>query len=526
MDAYAHALHSDPKHPHNLPAWRKLAMLLTLSAMAFVSNLEAAAHLTAMPLVARSLRCTIAQAANAIGAGIIGLGTGPLLWNPLSTAVGRRPVYLISWTLFLPFIAYCALSPNLSNFLAARFMAGFCSSAAQTIPAASIAEVWSPKSRGTAIAAWTLAVITGPLIAPLVCAAIISRPASWRWMYWACLIMACAVLLAALLFIPETLYTAARDSSAEDEATATDGNLVLFAEARDGQEGGAGSPLSFEKKGGEAAERRRTADVARARSDGESDVATVEHGVHLGAGGRVGAAYLPWREPARFFKTVIRPFRQALYLPILITCVWSAWIFTISVGTTVVTPQIFERPPFNYTPVSVGLLFLASIMGAILGKLAGGRAADWTIAHFTRRSKSGRREPELRLPALVLPTCAVLVGTILYGDGLQRAESWVEAIVGTGIFYFGTSAIQGIAQTYCVECDLKEAASTIPLYNFIKCVFGFAAPFFIPEWGFRGLRIAYVVQGVTSAGAGAVIITGLLIAGRQIRRAQGLPVLA
>ncbi|KAK0536776.1 hypothetical protein OC835_001913, partial [Tilletia horrida] len=366
MDAHAHALGSDPKHPRNLPAWRKLAMFLTLSAMAFFS---AAAHLTAMPLVARSLRCTTAQAANAIGVGINGLGTRPLLWNPLS----------------------------------------FCSSAAQTIPAASIAEVWSPKSRGTAIATWTLVVITGPLIAPLVCAAIISRPASWRWMYWACLIMACAVLLAAFLFIPETLYTAARDSSAEDEATATDGNLVIFAEARGGQEGGAGSPLSFEKKAGEAAERRRTADVARARSDSESDVATVEHGVHLGAGGRVGAAYLPWKEPARFFKTVIRPFRQALYLPILITCVWSAWIFTISVGTTVVTPQIFERPPFNYTPVSVGLLFLASILGAILGKLAGGRAADWTIAHFTRRSKSGRREPELRLPALVLPTCAVLV---------------------------------------------------------------------------------------------------------------------
>lgn len=38
--------HPDPKHPSNLPTWRKLLMLATMSLTAFAANEMAAAHLT------------------------------------------------------------------------------------------------------------------------------------------------------------------------------------------------------------------------------------------------------------------------------------------------------------------------------------------------------------------------------------------------------------------------------------------------------------------------------------------------
>ncbi|KAK0555375.1 hypothetical protein OC846_001215 [Tilletia horrida] len=514
---------SDPKHPFNLPAWRKIAMLLALSIMTFVCNLEAAAHLTAFPLVAKSLHGTIPEAANSIGIAILGLGTGPLLWNPLSAAVGRRPVYIGTWILFMPCIVWCATATSMPSFFAARFLGSFCASTAQTIPAVSITEVWSPKSRGMAIAAWTLAMIFGPLIAPLICAAIIVRPASWRWMYWLCLILAGFTLILLVLFVPETLYTVKRvdhdghvqvsDSvpaplAPGDHMVATDFEQSSHSDSQAGP--GQDGEKQFES-GSVQNEKRAVADDEAGK-------------------GQLGLAYYPWQDPSKFFKSMVDPLRQALYLPILISSVWNGWIFCMSVGKTVVTPRIFENPPFSYKPVVVGTLFIASIIGAVIGKFVGGSLADLTITTLTRRSSHGRREPELRLPALIIPTAMVIVGTVVYGDGLDRGlhkgHNWVQPIIGSGIFYFGLSAVQGIVQTYCVEVDLRHAGSTILVYNLIKCVWGFAAPFFIPPWVFRGPQHAYIIQGAVAAGSGYFVIIVLLIAGRTLRKLQGLPMLS
>jgi len=348
--------------------------------------------------------------------------------------------------------------------------------------------------------------LVGPLIAPLVCAAIISRPASWRWMYWTCLILAAVLLALIVLFVPETMYTPAAEH--KERADADQARSSSTPEPQSVM----GTPGSLE-----------TPDEKTAAMDEEKVVATVAKEKHVK--GKLGLVYLPWREPGRFVASALDPLRQAFYLPILLPCVWAAWVFTVSVGMSIITAQIFEKPPFNYSPVIVGVLFIASIIGAIGGKLLGGRAADWTIAALTARSRSGRREPELRLPATIVPMALMLVGAIMYGDGLQKGTSWEEAIIGSAIFVLATSAIQGIVQTYCVECDLERAASTIPLYNLIKCAFGFSAPFFIPDWAFQGLRTSFIIQGVTAAGAGAAIVAGLLLAGRRIRAAQGLPVL-
>ncbi len=69
--------HPDHQHPYNLPTWRKLLMLATVSLTAFAANEMAAAHLTAFPEVAENFKVTIAATANTIGIGILGLGTGP-----------------------------------------------------------------------------------------------------------------------------------------------------------------------------------------------------------------------------------------------------------------------------------------------------------------------------------------------------------------------------------------------------------------------------------------------------------------
>lgn len=123
---------------------------------------------------------SITAVANTVGISILGLGVGALLWNPLAASIGRRPTYIIAWTLVIPFTFWMAFSPAYNSFAAARFFAGFAGSVTQVLPVASITELYKPEWRGTAIAFWSLFLILGPPTAPLVAAAV---TLNHKWQY-------------------------------------------------------------------------------------------------------------------------------------------------------------------------------------------------------------------------------------------------------------------------------------------------------------------------------------------------------
>ncbi|KAL9939226.1 hypothetical protein V8E36_002039 [Tilletia maclaganii] len=501
---------SRQQDPTSLSKRQKWLMLLTLCLASFTSNLFGAAHLTSFPQIAAALDVTIAQVAESIGLGSLGLGVGPLLWNPLSLALGRRPVYLAAWTLFLPCCAWCAAAGSFGSFAAARFCGAFCASVAQTLPATTISEVWSPEYRGTAIAAWTVAMIIGPMLAAPINAAL-TQAQDWSWMYWLVLMLAGLELLLLILFVPET-------------------QLIELA----GPSPTAAPVQSLKTDDVEEAVVARTPESAPSDEVREVEEPVETLGRDAQGSRRLGLAYYPWREPARFGKALVRPFYQAisggahlfklLDFPIVSLAMWSGWLFCSAVGLSILLPEEFVKAPFSYTPIVIGTLFLASIVGAVPGKLLGGWVADITVTTLERRSRHGRREPELRLPALVLPTASVFIGAILFGDGLEKGQSWVEPTIGAGV-YFGLASVQGVVQTYLVECDLPQAGSTITLSNLIKNAWGFAAPFFIPAWAAKGIRTSFLVQAAISLGSGALLVAILLPFGRKIRQAQGLPTL-
>jgi hypothetical protein len=66
---------------------------------------------------------------------------------------------------------------------------------------------------------------------------------------------------------------------------------------------------------------------------------------------------------------------------------------------TIVMPQKFEGPPYNFKTIPLGAAFLAFGLGGVLGKWSGGVVGDKVVSHFER--KTGYRQPEHRLWALV-----------------------------------------------------------------------------------------------------------------------------
>ena len=244
-----------------------------------------------------------------------------------------------------------------------------------------------------------------------------------------------------------------------------------------------------------------------------------------GSYGRVGAAWYPWQEPGRFFKEIVMPLKMAMYAPLILPSILYAVIFMWSVGFTVISPQVFPRPPWHFTNVQVGLSFLAAAVGALIGKFAGGYVSDWTVNFFVRRnsngSDQGKRVPEYRLWALLPHTVLLTIGLLLYGIGYAKKMAWpVEVIGGIGVYYVSNSAAGGILQTYIIESYITQAVHGIALFNFVKCLLAFSAPFFVPEWAFEGFTKAFVVQAVVTAGLTLATLVVLIAFGAKLRRAQ------
>ena len=433
-------------------------------------------HLQAFPEVAKEFGTSITSVANAIGIGILGLGTGSLLWNPIAESLGRRWSYLIAFTLFIPCTFWLAFATSYTSFAAARYFAGFCGAVTQTVPASIIADTFTQEWRGTAVAMWSLLIIIGPVSAPVVGAALLQHT-GWRWIYYLVIIFVGVSWVLVVLFVPETRYVPPASLASADVDTKTSGSAEKVALGESGE----------------------------------------PHG-------RRGVAWLPWKHPMRFVREFFEPIKMAVYLPVLVPSLIYAMVFCWSVGFTVVSPQVLEEPPWSFTRLQVGYAFLAALVGGVIGKFAGGFIADLTVHRLTARA--GVREPEFRLWACVPHFAVVLpLGLLLYGLGFANELAWpAEVIGGMGIYYFANSALGGIIQTYICETHIQKSVHGIALFNLIKCSLAFAAPFFIPQWAIPNFQQAYIVQAVLTFALGLAFTLGFIVIGKRIRIWQHMPI--
>lgn len=75
---------------------------------------------------------------------------------------------------------------DVQTLLITRFCTGFFGSALVTHTGSVLADIWRPTERGYAIMAYSLAVVIGPTIAPVVGGAITQGGLGWRWTQYVC----------------------------------------------------------------------------------------------------------------------------------------------------------------------------------------------------------------------------------------------------------------------------------------------------------------------------------------------------
>lgn len=71
-------------------------------------------------------------------------------------------------------IVWLAVAKSYNSFVAARVIAGMASSWSQTIPPATIADIYPKEVRGSKMSLYAVLVTIGPLVAPFICGLVVS----------------------------------------------------------------------------------------------------------------------------------------------------------------------------------------------------------------------------------------------------------------------------------------------------------------------------------------------------------------
>jgi len=155
--------------------------------------------------VARTYDVTIPQVALTTGLYMLGLGLGSIVASPTAILWGKRPVYLGAIILFCLSSIWCALSPNYASLVIARIVQGFAVSPVECLPSATIAEIFFLHERAYRLGVYTLLLLGGKNLIPLV-SAVIVQSLGWRWVFWIVAIVVGLCFFLIFFFVPETFW--------------------------------------------------------------------------------------------------------------------------------------------------------------------------------------------------------------------------------------------------------------------------------------------------------------------------------
>lgn len=155
--------------------------------------------------VAETFGVGLSQVALTTGLYMLGLGLGSVVASPTAILYGKRPVYLVAIILFTLSSIWCALSPNYASLVVARIVQGFAVSPVECLPSATIAEIFFLHERAYRLGMYTLLLLGGKNLIPLVSAAIV-QSLGWRWVFWIVAIVVGFSFFLIFFFVPETFW--------------------------------------------------------------------------------------------------------------------------------------------------------------------------------------------------------------------------------------------------------------------------------------------------------------------------------
>ncbi|KAI0484023.1 putative bicyclomycin resistance protein [Xylariaceae sp. FL0804] len=353
---------------------------------------------------------------------VLGIALGPLLMGPLSEFYGRRPIYLVSWGLFVIWLIPSAVAQNAATIRKhadapqTRFFAGFAGSAFLSVAGGTVSDVFRRDQIQAPMSIIALSPFIGPSIGPLL-GGFINYNTNWRWTYYVLIIWAAVLLLMIVIFAPETYH-----------------------------------PIRLRHK---ARVLRRETGEQRWKAPMEKTSKSIARTVGL---------------------SLLRPFQLLALEPM---CLLLSILSAVLLGVIYLFFGAFDLifgTIYGFNLWQTGLSFL----GILLGMVIVGVSDRLWGRNYQRlvRQNDGVPEPEFRLPPAIAGAVLVPIGLFWFAWTTFRWVHWILPIIGSGIFGAGTLLVFTGVFTFLVDAYPMYAASALAANSFTRCAFAAAFPLF------------------------------------------------
>ncbi|RKP35002.1 major facilitator superfamily domain-containing protein [Dimargaris cristalligena] len=173
--------------------------------------------------------------------------------------------------------------------------------------------------------------------------------------------------------------------------------------------------------------------------------------------------------PFAVFGTLRRPY---VVIPVVEMSLIMASFYSMNTIMTVLLKR-----DYGYTTATVGLCYIASGAGNVLGAILGGTMADYTLQRHLRKStqldtslpnEKGNRPVEARLPFVLLCSIIFPLGILAYGWFMHFKTPIALALCSQFFVGFATNAIFSVFSTYLVDLFTTNSASITSMANMFR----------------------------------------------------------
>ncbi|KAF2176593.1 MFS general substrate transporter [Zopfia rhizophila CBS 207.26] len=200
---------NDPSNPRNWPPTRKWLMIAAIMPIDLSVSWGASGFSPVTPDFANDMHVSTEIATLGLSMYVLGLAFGPMSLAPLSEYFGRRPIYIISYGIFLLLLLGTTSVETLGGFLVLRLLSGYFSSTTISNFGGTIADLFHHHDTGLAMSLFLWAA-TGGSPTGFVLFSLIAHDRSWREVFrimLAICIVFWIILTAALFYLGETRHS-------------------------------------------------------------------------------------------------------------------------------------------------------------------------------------------------------------------------------------------------------------------------------------------------------------------------------
>ncbi|KAF3230205.1 hypothetical protein TWF191_010903 [Orbilia oligospora] len=496
--------------PLNWPRWRRECALWTIGLYSLIGGGQTPILAAGFNDVAETYGVTIPEVALTTGVYMLGLAIGAIIVSPFAIIYGKRPLYLVGAIIFCAASLWSAASPSYVSLVIARVVMGIGVSPCECLPSSYLSEIFYLHERGFRLGIYTLLLLGGKNLVPLV-SGIIIETKGWRWVFWIVGIIIGALVFLLFLFVPETYWVRYahpphRPSLMHRISGITKSTLSILSR----ENGKSGALPATNGMGGNG--------YMKEEIEATSNLSTGSLTIQSGAGTNHLQIALP-SPPARspnpkpknstladlpghkgpnirytrhgpkasfksqltvwngrlrednFWKAMIRPLLLFSYPAIL----WSTVVYSLSVVWLIV---LSETVAHIY---QTGMVYISPFIGGVLGSAVAGRLSD-VIVKFMAKKNNGLYEPEFRLVMSIGVMFATSVGLMGFGWSAYKQDFWIIPTIFFGIISFGCSLGSTTAITFAVDSYRQYAAEALVTLNFSKNILGLAFSLFWNDW--------------------------------------------